>query len=181
LEPRLVDGAVENSLDTMQENAMRLSTRSRLAVNTMVDLALRQRAGPVALGAIADRQRVSLSCLAHVLAQLRTAGLVERTRGPAGGYTLARKAEYISVAAILVAVDSAKPRANEEDGRLGLANALSQRLDAMMHTHMAGIALSDLVAGQRAAGAVVEVRPRRAAVVARPPCSPAGSEAPQAA
>ena len=129
---------------------MRLSTKSRLAVNTMVDLALCEQAGPVALGAIADRQRVSHSCLAHVLAQLRTAGLVERTRGPAGGYTLGREAELISVAAILAAVESATPRANEDDGRPGLANALSQRLDAMMHTHMAGIALADLVARQRA-------------------------------
>ena len=160
---------------------MQLSTKSRLAVNTMIDLALREQAGPVSLGAIADRQRVSLSCLGHVFAQLRTAGLVERTRGPGGGYTLGREAEFISVAAILVAVETATPGANEDDGRPGLANALSQRLDAMMHTYLAGIALADLVARQRAAGAVVEVRPPRGAVASRPPCSPAGSEAPQAA
>ena len=34
---------------------MRLSTKSRFAVNALIDLALREQAGPVALAAIAQR------------------------------------------------------------------------------------------------------------------------------
>ena len=42
---------------------MRMSTKSRFAVQAMIDLALRERTGPGALAQIAARQGVSLSYL----------------------------------------------------------------------------------------------------------------------
>lgn len=157
------------------------STKRRLAVDTMIDLALRERAAPVPLAAIASRQQVSLSCLGQLLARLRTAGLVESTRGPGGGYTLGLEAAAISVADIVVAVEAGAPGTDEDDGRPSLANDLSQRLDAVMLAHMAGIALADLVAGQSDAGALVEVRPRRGVVAARPQASPVSASGPNSA
>ena len=59
---------------------MRLSTKSRFAINALIDLGLREAAGPVALAAIAARQHVSLSYLEQLFARLRRQGLVESTR-----------------------------------------------------------------------------------------------------
>ena len=42
---------------------MRLTTKGRFAVTAMIDLALRQHAGPVTLAGISERQKISLSYL----------------------------------------------------------------------------------------------------------------------
>ena len=84
---------------------MRLSTRGRFAINAMIDLALRQPDCPVALSELAARHGISLSYLEQVFAKLRQHGLVESTRGPGGGYQLARERALISVADVIDAVD----------------------------------------------------------------------------
>ena len=84
---------------------MRLTTKGRFAVTAMIDLALRSNNGPVALAAISQRQQISLSYLEQLFGKLRRHELVESTRGPGGGYTLARKAGDITVADIIVSVD----------------------------------------------------------------------------
>ena len=84
---------------------MRLTTKGRFAVTAMIDLALRQDNGPVTLAAISQRQRISLSYLEQLFGKLRRHELVESTRGPGGGYTLARKAGDITIADIIVSVD----------------------------------------------------------------------------
>jgi len=72
---------------------MRLSTKSRFAVTAMIDVALREDHGPVALAAISARHQISLSYLEQLFSKLRQSELVESTRGPGGGYSLARSAE----------------------------------------------------------------------------------------
>ena len=64
---------------------MRRSTKDHLAVNALLDLALRGSAGPVALASISERLQVSLSYLEQLFSRLRRQGLVESTRGPGGG------------------------------------------------------------------------------------------------
>ena len=84
---------------------MRLTTKGRFAVTAMIDLGLRQSSGPVTLAAISQRHQISLSYLEQLFGKLRRHELVESTRGPGGGYTLARKAGDITVADIIVSVD----------------------------------------------------------------------------
>jgi len=72
---------------------MRLSTKSRFAVTAMIDVALREDRGPVSLSAISERHQISLSYLEQLFSKLRQHQLVESTRGPGGGYSLARSAE----------------------------------------------------------------------------------------
>jgi len=50
---------------------MRLTTKGRFAVTAMIDLALREHAGPVALAAISARQQISLSYLEQLFGKLR--------------------------------------------------------------------------------------------------------------
>jgi Rrf2 family iron-sulfur cluster assembly transcriptional regulator len=91
---------------------MNLSTRGRYAVMAMLDLAQMASAQaetgavrPITLAQIAERQRISLSYLEQLFAQLRKAGVVESARGPGGGYTLAHPAEETYLASIIAAVD----------------------------------------------------------------------------
>jgi len=84
---------------------MYIPPKCRLAVSAMMDLALRQDLGPVPLSAISARQSVSPSYLDLLFGRLRRKGLVTGTRGPGGGYTLARDTRDISLADIASAVE----------------------------------------------------------------------------
>jgi Rrf2 family transcriptional regulator, iron-sulfur cluster assembly transcription factor len=140
---------------------MRMSTKGRLAVNALIDLALRERSGPVALASISDRQLVSLSYLEQLFSRLRRQGMVESTRGPGGGYTLGRAAEQISVADIVAAVDDPMDQHPDEVRADGMSRRLWRHLDALMLAHMATITLKSLVDEQLAAGVQIEQRPTR--------------------
>ena len=71
----------------------------------MLDLALRENTGPVALAAISQRQQISLSYLEQLFGKLRRHQLVESVRGPGGGYCLAKDLAAVTVADIILAVD----------------------------------------------------------------------------
>ncbi|GHC88439.1 Fe-S cluster assembly transcriptional regulator IscR [Pseudorhodoferax aquiterrae] len=154
---------------------MRLTTKSRFAVNAMIDVALREHLGPVTLSAIGARQKISLSYLEQMFSRLRRSGLVESARGPGGGYTLARKASAISVADIILAVDDqaaqdAQGAVAQGDPDAKMAGDLWDSLSACMLDYMQGISLRQLADEQRAKGVEIEAAPsrRRAAVLPRP-------------
>ncbi len=151
---------------------MRISTKGRFAVNALVDLALRAPAGPVALASISQRQQISLSYLEQLFSRLRRVGLVESTRGPGGGYTLAREAERISVAEIVAAVDESLEDAAAEGHGQDASAALWQRLGAVMLEHMATITLGSLVQAQIERGVKVEARPVRRTLTPLPVVKP---------
>lgn len=146
---------------------MHMSTKSRYAVNALIDLAQREAGGPVALATISARQQVSLSYLEQMFSRLRREGVVESTRGPGGGYTLARPAAQITVADIVVAVDDPLDPADGEGAADGLSRSLWQRLNATLMQQMATITLESLVQEQppQAAGAM-ERPSRRTGMVA---------------
>lgn len=84
---------------------MILSTKGRYAVMAMVDLASQPAGRPVGLAAIAERQEIPLAYLEQIFARLKRSGLVTSVRGPGGGYQLARAAEHMNVAEIMLASD----------------------------------------------------------------------------
>jgi Rrf2 family iron-sulfur cluster assembly transcriptional regulator len=160
---------------------MRMSTKSRFAVQALIDLALRERSGPVALALIAGRQGVSLSYLEQLFSRLRRAGLVDSTRGPGGGYTLGRRAPEISVADVVAAVED-EPGADDGE-RLQLTRELWAELDQVMLRHMAAVPLQQLVDEHRTRGGVTvtaePAAPRRNVVPAPAPApQPPRSRAP---
>ncbi|MFY9511187.1 MAG: Rrf2 family transcriptional regulator [Rubrivivax sp.] len=152
---------------------MRMSTKSRFAVNAMIDLGLREAGGPVPLAGISSRQQVSLSYLEQLFSRLRRAGIVESTRGPGGGYTLGRDADAISLADIVVAVEDDLAPAPE-----GAAPDLWSSLDAVMLRHMGTISLLSLLEDQRAKGVTVELKPARRALLPKPAPAPVRTLAP---
>lgn len=84
---------------------MQLTGKGRHAVQAMLDLAINHDVGAVTLAQIHRRQYVSQSYLEQIFALLRKRGLVRGTRGPGGGYRLARPASSITVADIIEAVE----------------------------------------------------------------------------
>lgn len=87
---------------------MRLSTRGRYAVTALTEMARRGAggAGPsITLAEIAQAQMLSVAYLEQLFGRLRRAGLVQSSRGPGGGYRLARPAAQITVAEVVDAVD----------------------------------------------------------------------------
>jgi Rrf2 family iron-sulfur cluster assembly transcriptional regulator len=157
---------------------MRMSTKGRFAVNALIDLALRENAGPVALASISQRQQISLSYLEQLFSRLRRDGMVESTRGPGGGYTLGRNADLISVADVVRAVDEPMDDGADEDRSLGMSKALWERLNAVMLAHMSTITLASLVQEQIEQGVSVEPRPARRAVAPQPAVKPLRTTAP---
>lgn len=130
---------------------MKLSTKGRYAVTAMLDLALHNDQGPVALADIAVGQDISLSYLEQLFARLRRCGLVEGIRGPGGGYRLARSASEISVADIISAVNENMDvtrcggQENCQHGERCLTHELWSDLSKQLYEFLDGITLAQLV------------------------------------
>lgn len=165
---------------------MRLSTKGRFAVTAMIDIALREHVGPVSLSDIGERHQISVSYLEQLVSRLRQYGLVQSTRGPSGGYSLARSDKSISVADIIGAVEShpGKPGRGEKmfPEKKGSSEWLTQELwdtlNARMIEHMQSISLRQLADEQRARGVKMEVRPVKRGVYATPKPKPVQTTAP---
>ncbi len=84
---------------------MKLSTKGRYGVKSILDLALHNEEWPVALKSIAERQHISENYLEQLFASLRKAGYVKSVRGAQGGYILAHSPKDISVGSVLRALE----------------------------------------------------------------------------
>lgn len=126
---------------------MKLSTKGRYAVTAMMDLAIHDKSGPVALADISVCQGISLSYLEQLFAKLRKAGLVEGVRGPGGGYRLAQPANQLTVAAIISAVDEAVDvtrchgHQDCQEGERCLTHQLWNELSERLYAFLDGITL----------------------------------------
>jgi Rrf2 family iron-sulfur cluster assembly transcriptional regulator len=134
---------------------MRLTTKGRFAVTAMIDLAMRQHQGPVTLAGISQRQKISLSYLEQLFGRLRRHELVESTRGPGGGYTLARAAKNVTVADIIFAVDEPLDatqcggKENCDNNGPCMTHELWANLNKRMIEFLDSVSLGDLVEQQK--------------------------------
>jgi Rrf2 family iron-sulfur cluster assembly transcriptional regulator len=130
---------------------VRLTTKGRYAVTAVLDLALNEGHGPIALADIAERQGISLSYLEQLFAKLRKRGVVASVRGPGGGYHLARDPRTIHVAEVITAVDEhlettrCGGAGNCKDGGPCLTHDLWIDLSERIHGYLSNISLQDLV------------------------------------
>lgn len=141
---------------------MRLTTKGRFAVTAMIDLAMRESHGPVTLAGISQRQHISLSYLEQLFGKLRRFNIVDSTRGPGGGYTLAKKSDEITVADIIVAVDEpldatqcgGKGNCHGADDHHGqcMTHDLWSNLNKKMVEYLESVSLNDLVLQQESRG-----------------------------
>jgi Rrf2 family iron-sulfur cluster assembly transcriptional regulator len=153
---------------------MRLTTKGRFAVTAMIDLAMQHGTDPVTLAEISQRQRISLSYLEQLFAKLRRRSLVDSTRGPGGGYSLAKEMAQVSVADIILAVDEpidatqCGGKENCQDDKKCITHDLWAKLNAHILDYLGGVTLRQLVDAQKAKAKDVtlvqdmrETRPKR--------------------
>lgn len=130
---------------------MKLSTKSRYAVTAMMDLALKDRDGPVTLSDISAWQGISLSYLEQLFSKLRMAKLVEGVRGPGGGYRLGKPSDKITIAQIILAVDESIDSTQckgTEDCQAGdrcMTHKLWEDLSFRLYDFLDGITLADFI------------------------------------
>ena len=145
---------------------MRLTTKGRFAVTAMIDLAMRHHQGPVTLAGISQRQKISLSYLEQLFGKLRRHELVESTRGPGGGYSLARPMKEVSVSDIIFAVDEpldatqCAGKENCQDDGPCMTHELWANLNKKMIEYLDSITLFELVDQQRGKDKFVRVTQR---------------------
>lgn len=84
---------------------MKLSTKARYGIKAMVDIAMEYGSSRLSVSQLAEKQGVSDAYLEQLIASLKKAGLVVSTRGAAGGYTLSRPPEEISMKDVLTALE----------------------------------------------------------------------------
>ena len=137
---------------------MRLTTKGRFAVTAMIDVAMHGQGGPVTLSAVSERQKISLSYLEQLFGKLRRHGLVDSVRGPGGGYNLARPADAVSVADVILAVDEpidatqCAGKENCRDEQKCLTHDLWANLNTHIFDYLESVTLRQLVEDQRAKG-----------------------------
>lgn len=134
---------------------MQLNTRSRYAINAMIELALDENYGPISLIELSRTQCVSVSYLEILFSKLRKAGLVEATRGPGGGYSLGAQGAQISIADIVSVVDGETPAAKppepvgKELAMPDMTQDLWDGFNATTRAFLQSITLSDLARQQK--------------------------------
>lgn len=140
--------------------AVKLSTKGRYAVMAMADLARHSDDNTPdvesvhTLAGIAERQEISLAYLEQLFAKLRRAGLVAGVRGPRGGFRLAKEADKMRIADIVLAVDEplkatrcasqGKAGCLKQSGRC-LTHDLWDELGAQIEFFLSSVTLADVV------------------------------------
>jgi len=84
---------------------MKLSTRGRYSARLMLQLAIHYGKGPLYLKQIAKAEDISEKYLGQLVSALKTARLVNSSRGSHGGYMLAREPKSVRLGDIIRAVE----------------------------------------------------------------------------
>ena len=134
---------------------MKLSTKARYGVRAMLSLALDYGRGPIPLKEVAKQQEISEKYLEHLMASLRSAGLVRSVRGTHGGYLLSKTPAEIRLDEVVRILEgSIAPVECVEDGslcgRVGLCvmRDLWGEMQEAMVSVLASTTLQDLVERQ---------------------------------
>lgn len=84
---------------------MQITRQADYAVRAMLYLAQNHEASRIATAEIAEKQKIPITFLAKIIAQLGAAGLVRSTRGARGGVALGRAPEAITLLETVEAID----------------------------------------------------------------------------
>lgn len=87
---------------------MRVSTRTTYSIRALVELAMHQNEEPISVRFLAQRLGVSKYYLENLMLILKRNGLVIPSRGPKGGYSLARYPSDISLPEVFIALEGSE-------------------------------------------------------------------------
>jgi Rrf2 family protein len=129
---------------------MHVSAKTEYACLAVMELAASYGSGePVRLRSIASLYGIPSRFLVQILLQLKGAGIVASTRGAAGGYTLTRDPQQLTLADVMAVIEGQPapltPNAtNETPGRRALLQAWNE-VREVQHQMLSKITLADLV------------------------------------
>jgi Rrf2 family protein len=107
---------------------MKVGSKGFYGILAMADLAQSHKNGqPVQVKDIAYRQKIPEEYLGQIMVLLKRASLVHGTRGPGGGYHLARPPERISVMEILRILEGSLIEENSRTQKSRLESSLIAR------------------------------------------------------
>jgi Rrf2 family protein len=134
---------------------MRISAKVDYAVRAAAELVGAPDEKPLTAAQIASSQGISVSFLPSILRELKTAGIVQSSRGFEGGYRLDKPADQITIADIIRAVDGplATVRGGPPENTLYSDSALAlQRVWIAVRKNLREIlehvTIADVAAGQ---------------------------------
>ena len=139
---------------------LRLSKKMLFAIEAVLDIAYNADNHPVQSGEITRRQGIPKRYLEQVLQQLVRAGILIGTRGPRGGYRLARERRHIALGAIVRVVRDLETAENAIDAPTGaelghkVVRPLWLEFQEEFMTKIDGITLEDLCLRAYRAGIV---------------------------
>ena len=127
---------------------MRLTTKSRYAVNALTELRILESRGPVSLADISLNQSIELSYLEQIFRKLRIAGIVKSIRGRNGGYLYAKDPSIVSIKEIMNAVEedmdatSCNGLSTCRDGKKCNTHNLWQELNQVVDNYLSKITIN---------------------------------------
>jgi Rrf2 family transcriptional regulator, cysteine metabolism repressor len=150
---------------------MLFSAKAEYACLAMLELAVRSGdARPARLTDLAEKHGIPQRFLVQILLQLKGARLVDSVRGAAGGYTLARRPQFITLAEVIAVVDppDRTPRLGRDGKQSRLAGPPTsgmtvirdvwKEVDAAQKRVLDAVTLADLVTrAERTNGIVYEI------------------------
>jgi len=133
---------------------MRLSAKADYALRAAIELAAHPDEH-VKMERIAAAQDIPLRFLEHILLELKHAQLVESRRGAEGGYRLARRAEELTLADVIRAVEGPlanvrglRPEALEYAGSAAPLRDVFVAMRASVRTVLEHVTLADVARGE---------------------------------
>jgi Rrf2 family protein len=128
---------------------LRLSRKTLLALEAVIDIAFNARPEPVQAKEITARQGVPQRYLEQVMQQLVRAGILKGVRGPRGGYRLARERRRISVGDVVRVAESIEDAEEEKvrprsDLGLRIVAPLIQTLQDDVMARLDAVTIEDL-------------------------------------
>ena len=130
---------------------MKLTTKSRYAVNALTELRALESFGPVSLSDLSENQNIELSYLEQIFRKLRIAGIVKSTRGRNGGYMYAKDPSVISIKDIMNAVEedldatNCNGSSNCNHGQKCKTHNLWHELNEVVDNYLSKITINKLV------------------------------------
>jgi Rrf2 family transcriptional regulator, iron-sulfur cluster assembly transcription factor len=140
---------------------LKLSRKTLLALEAVIDIAFNARPEPVQAKEITARQGVPQRYLEQVMQQLVRAGILKGVRGPRGGYRLAKERRRISVGDIVRAAELAEDESIEDaepKSELGarIVTPFIAKLQEDLMAKLQAITVEDLCQEARAAGVTTD-------------------------